>query len=181
MANAKANCPATAITNQTFAPTFRAFSAKESSSKREVITAVLITFLLICEGNRPNAGFSLGLPQIGWRYRRMPAAMMRNIAANTRPNHNPGEARNAPGVRCIPGSMGIAPLCSALLTAETPPPMRFSRNPAKYEVWNATFSKTPMANGGKTAQRNGARRAHAEISSNHAYIGAYHSMCAVTR
>jgi hypothetical protein len=35
---------------------------------------------------------------------------------------------------------------------------------AKYVVLNATFSATPIASGGKTAQTIGARRAQTEIS-----------------
>ena len=36
---------------------------------------------------------------------------------------------------------------------------------AKCEVLKAIFSTTPIASGGNTAQRNGARRAQAETSS----------------
>src|SRR5688572_22175023 len=46
---------------------------------------------------------------------------------------------------------------------------------------NAILSKIPIATGGNTAQRNGARVAQAETSSSHAYSGAYQMPWNVTR
>src|SRR5271167_2730308 len=101
------------------------------------------------------------------------------MAANTNPPHKPGLLRNTPGVRCIPESIGKE-LCIGT-SASMPPLTRELRNASKCEEWKAIFSKMPIASGGKTAQRNGVRRDHAEISSSHAYRGAYQRMCTVTR
>ena len=44
-------------------------------------------------------------PQIGSRYRRSRTAVARNAAATARPIHRPGLIRNAPGLKCINGSI----------------------------------------------------------------------------
>ena len=56
----------------------------------------------------------------------------------------------------------------ALLEGTGPPTRWFCTIPAKCMLLNAMLSKIPIATGGNTAQRNGARVAQADTSSSHA-------------
>src|SRR5207248_11189494 len=107
--------------------------------------------------------FSVHANQIGSRLRRNRTAAARNAAATTSPIHRPGVLRNLPGVSCdsestVPRGLNAKPFAAKSMT-------RYLSIKAKCELLNATFSRTEIAKKGNTAQRNVARRAHAETIS----------------
>jgi hypothetical protein len=66
------------------------------------------------------------------------------------------------------------PSGSMKLKARGANPKKRSRNSdPKWTVWKAMNSTRAMASGGRIAHKNVVRRAQAEISSNHAKMGAY--------
>src|SRR5947209_5475181 len=86
------------------------------------------------------------------------------------PIHKPGSLKNCAGPSAAMASITV-PLAGVVASG---PARRCPSRLRKCVVLNASFSTPQTRNGGRKAQINGARGAHAETNISQPYMGAYH-------
>src|SRR4026208_2171195 len=111
--------------------------------------------------NRESDGHgSVLFDQMGSRFRRRRTATAKHAAAKISPSQRPGVVRNRPRRSCeILVTLPLTPSAKATVIA---PLNRQATRVVTHEVPNTILSSADTTTNGNTAQRNVARRAHAE-------------------